>query len=127
MRIVEAPLGIVPGKDFTGKVNLTKILEGAHGDPMELYRVKFEAGARTDWHAHQGLQVLYIESGECRLQKQGEPVQNVPAGNVVVIDADEKHWHGASPKGEMVHIAIGLYGSTKWFDPVTDEQYAGSE
>jgi len=123
MRIVEAPLGITPNKDFTGKVNLTKILEGAQGDPMELYRVKFEAGARTDWHAHQGIQILYVESGECRLQKEGEPVQNVQAGNVVVIESDEKHWHGASPKGEMVHIAIGLYQTTDWFDAVSDADY----
>ena len=125
MRIVEAPLGIVPSKDFTGKVNLSKILEGANGYPLELYRVKFETGARTDWHTHQGSQMLYIESGECRLQKEGEPVQNVQAGNVVVIDADEKHWHGASPKGEMVHIAIGLYEVTDWFGAVSDAEFDG--
>ncbi len=127
MRIVEAPLGFEPGKDFTGMVNLSKILEGADGDPITLYRVTFEAGARTDWHAHQGLQVLYIESGECRLQKQGEPVQNVQAGNVVVIDADEKHWHGASSQGQMVHIAIGLYETTQWFGAVTDQEFSGED
>ncbi len=125
MRIVEAPAGIKPGKYFTGLVNLSKILEGTEGDPIELYRVTFDAGARTDWHAHQGLQVLYVESGECRLQKEGEPVQNVQAGNVILIDADEKHWHGASPKGEMIHIAIGLYETTKWFDEVTDQEFSG--
>ena len=123
MKIVEAPLGIFPSKDFTGKVNLSKILEGSQGHPLELYRVKFDASARTDWHAHQGSQMLYIESGECRLQKEGEPVQNVRAGNVVVIDAGEKHWHGASPKGEMVHIAIGLYELTDWFGAVSDAEF----
>lgn len=125
MRVVEAPLGIVPAADFTGQVNLSKILEKADGDPMALYRVKFNAGARTHWHAHQGIQVLYIESGVCRIQKQGEPVQEVQAGNVVVIEADEKHWHGAARGGQMVHIAIGLYTTTSWFEPVTDEAYEG--
>ena len=126
MRIVEAPLGFVPGKDFTGKVNLSKILESADGDPIALYRVKFDARARTDWHAHQGVQVLYVVSGVCRIQKQGESVQEVQAGNVIVIDEEEKHWHGAAPGGEMIHIAIGLYVTTSWFDPVTDEEYEGS-
>lgn len=126
MRIVEAPLGIVPAKDFTGRVNLSKILESADGDPMALYRVKFDASARTDWHAHQGTQVLYVESGVCRIQTLGEPVQEVHAGNVIVIDEEEKHWHGASPAGQMVHIAIGLYVTTSWFDAVTDEEYQGN-
>ena len=126
MRIVESPLGFVPGKDFTGKVNLSKILEGADGDPITLYRVKFESGARTDWHAHQGLQVLYVESGTCRIQKEHEPMCDVHAGNVIVIDADEKHWHGAAPGEEMVHIAIGLYQTTAWFEPVSDDDYQGN-
>ena len=126
MRIVEAPLGFAPTKDFTGKVNLSKILESADGDPIALYRVKFDAGARTDWHAHQGRQILYVESGVCRIQKEGEDVQEVQAGNVIVIEEEEKHWHGASPIGQMIHIAIGLYITTSWFDAVTDDEYQGN-
>jgi len=125
MRIIDAPLGITPDEYFTGKVNLAKILEAAQGDPLGLFRVTFEARARTDWHSHNGVQVLYVVSGECRLQKQGEPVQSADAGTVVVIEAGENHWHGAGPGGEMTHLAIGMFEVTDWNEPVTAEEYDG--
>jgi quercetin dioxygenase-like cupin family protein len=45
---------------------------------------------------------------------------------VVWFAPDEKHWHGASPKTAMSHIAIqeALNGSpVTWMEKVSDEQY----
>lgn len=125
MKFITAPPGTTPSEYFTGKVNLARILESAQGDPLGLFRVRFEARARTDWHIHHGAQVLYVVSGECRVQKQGEPVQSVSTGNVVVIKPGEKHWHGAGPEGEMTHLAIGMFEQTDWKEPVTEKQYQG--
>jgi quercetin dioxygenase-like cupin family protein len=43
---------------------------------------------------------------------EGEEVR-VRAGDVVVIPAGEKHWHGATPTTAMAHLAIGTPGSTE--------------
>jgi hypothetical protein len=47
-------------------------------------------------------------------------------GDVVSFGPGEKHWHGASPKTAMSHIAIqeALNGSpVEWTEKVADEQY----
>ena len=46
-------------------------------------------------------------------------------GDLVAIAPEERHWHGASPDGPMTHIAINLDATTSWFDPVSDDDYAG--
>ena len=43
-------------------------------------------------------------------------------GDVVWIDAGERHWHGGGPDSYLTHIAISL-GEADWQDAVTDEQY----
>ncbi len=94
-----------------------------------LFRVLFEPGARTNWHTHPEGQFLYVVTGTGRAQREGEPVVEIEAGDVVYFAPDEKHWHGASPDTFMVHIAINpalsTEGGTDWMEPVTDEQYAG--
>ncbi len=93
-----------------------------------IFRVLFEPGARTNWHTHPEGQFLYILTGDGRVQKEGEPVVEVGAGDVVYFAPDEKHWHGAGPHTYMVHLAISpalsTGGQTDWMEPVTDEEYA---
>ena len=45
------------------------------------------------------------------------------------IPAGQKHWHGASPRASMTHIAItepreGT--NVQWMEKVTDEQYSAA-
>ncbi len=45
---------------------------------------------------------------------------------MIWFEPGEKHWHGATPKASMTHIAIqeqlsGLTGD--WMEKVSDEQY----
>jgi hypothetical protein len=35
---------------------------------------------------------------------------------VVVIEADDEHWHGAAPGGSGEHLAINLGGHTEWLE-----------
>ena len=108
---------------FTGKARLKRVA-AVDGDPkLRVYRVEFEPSARTHWHTHSGVQLLYIDEGQCRFQKWGESVQVAKAGDVVHIAPNEKHWHGASPDGKMIHIAVNINAETEWMERVSEEQY----
>jgi quercetin dioxygenase-like cupin family protein len=53
-------------------------------------------------------------------------VREIRAGDTVWIAPGEKHWHGAGPDTNMVHIALqeSLDGThVTWLEHVTDEQY----
>ena len=85
-------------------------------------------GARTAWHTHPLGQTLYVVSGVGRVQKEGEPIREITAGDTVWIAPGEKHWHGAAPENAMAHIAIheALDGSNvDWMEHVTDDEYLG--
>ena len=119
----------VKGPDdwFTGNVRIDPLFpkqETTHGSGA---LVTFEAGARTAWHTHPVGQTLIIESGLGWVQKEGGPIEEVHPGDVVWFEAGEKHWHGASPKKAMSHIAIQeeLDGkAVDWMEKVSDEQYS---
>jgi len=125
MQVIQPKIGQAQERNFTGQVSLAKLIEGHNGEALKLYQVEFSAEARTDWHTHDGIQVLYVLSGTCRVQKDGEKVTDVPTGGIVIFESAEKHWHGADPEGTMVHLAYGLYAQTNWLEPVSDADYAG--
>ena len=90
---------------------------------VNIYRVRFQPNARTAWHTHSGPQLLLIVEGRCRVQKDGEPVQEIESGGAVRIAPGEKHWHGATSAAPMTHIAVNINVTTQWFEQVTDTQY----
>ena len=110
---------------FVGRARLTRMNDAADHPPANVYRVAFEASARTNWHSHTGPQLLQIIEGTCRFQKAGERVREAVVGDLVSIESGERHWHGAAPNGPMTHIAINIDATTNWFEPVTEEEYAG--
>ena len=94
---------------------------------IRFVRVAFEPGGRTAWHTHPLGQILHIVSGVCRMQFWGEPSVEIGAGDTVHVPADVKHWHGATPTGVMVHLAIQQSDGGKdieWLEQVSDGQYA---
>lgn len=93
---------------------------------MRALRVSFSPGARTNWHTHPLGQTLYVISGVGRIQKQGEAIQEILAGDTIWIAPGEKHWHGAAPDHAVSHISIQeeLEGKhADWLEQVTDEEY----
>ncbi|VEB14199.1 cupin domain-containing protein [Yersinia pseudotuberculosis] len=76
--------------------------------------VSFEAGARTAWHTHPLGQTLIVSSGTGWVQEWEGAAQQIKTGDVVWIPPGVKHWHGASAKESMVHIAVSesLDGNT---------------
>ena len=111
---------------FTGTVWQDPIVEAPAPANLRALRVSFEPGARTAWHTHPLGQTIYVTDGVGLVQREGGPVQVVRPGDVVFFDPNERHWHGASPKVGMVHIAMQEAKDGKhvdWAEHVTDAQY----
>jgi quercetin dioxygenase-like cupin family protein len=116
-----------PADYFTGTVWMDPIVNAPAPARVAAARVAFEPGARTAWHTHPLGQTLYVVSGVGRVQKLGEPVREIRAGDTVWIPPGEKHWHGAAPDHGMTHIAMqeAVDGSAvEWLEQVSDADYA---
>lgn len=118
-----------PEQYFTGVVWMDAMLNTSSPHGAKSFRVSFEPGARTNWHAHPEGQILHVVTGRGRIQKSGERAQEILAGDSVHVAPDEKHWHGAAPDSLMIHVAINptfnTDGATEWMEEVTEEEYAG--
>jgi len=115
-------------ESFTGTVWQNPIVEAPAPARIRGAWVRFEPRARTAWHTHPLGQTLHVVFGVGRVQLWGGPVREIRAGDTVWIAPDEKHWHGAGPDTEMVHIALQEHLNGKhvsWLEHVTDEQYSG--
>jgi|SRR5688572_14119624 len=104
--------------NFTGTV----AVQPTEGTNMS--RIRFEAGARTNWHLHTAPQILLIEEGRGRWQEQGDMVKDLPMGQPVLTKANVPHWHGASPEQHAVQFSV-YAGKLEWQKPVTDAEYKG--
>jgi quercetin dioxygenase-like cupin family protein len=95
---------------------MQRLLGRNDGLPVRLYRVTFGEGARTFWHRHDDVQVLFGLSGTCVVvDRAGNQIVLNP-GDVVVIDPDEEHWHGAAPGADGEHLAINAGSETTWLE-----------
>ena len=83
----------------------------------------FEPGARTNWHKHEGGQLLRIVTGSGWVCDQGSKAKRVVAGDIVWCPPGGIHWHGADDGSVMVHEATS-FGGLDWYDSVTEEEYA---
>jgi quercetin dioxygenase-like cupin family protein len=115
-----------PSEYFTGYARLDQLFSASEPAKAKGGLVTFEPGARTNWHTHPLGQTIIITTGIGWVQFWGEPVQEVRPGDVVWFPPGVKHWHGASAKNGMSHIAISEHIDGKtvdWLERVTDEQY----
>jgi quercetin dioxygenase-like cupin family protein len=95
-----------PENNFTGRVRVDPILNAQAPATVKASNVTFEPGARTAWHKHPLGQLLIVTAGCGWVQHEGGPVEEIHAGDVVWINPDERHWHGATEKTAMTHISI---------------------
>ncbi|NNH66684.1 cupin domain-containing protein [Rhizobium laguerreae] len=95
-----------PADWFTGSVRVDPLFTVTSPARAAGASVTFEPGARTAWHTHPLGQTLIVTSGCGRVQREGGPVEEIRAGDVVSFAPGERHWHGASPTTAMTHIAI---------------------
>ena len=58
--------------------------------------------------------------------EEGKEAQKLSPGDIIVIPANVKHWHGARKDSWFSHIAVEIPGeetSNEWLEPVSDEEY----
>ena len=84
-------------KYFTGNSYLNPLAKTEDG--ISFANVTFEPGCRNNWHIHKsksgGGQVLICVSGYGYYGEEGKKVKKLSPGDIVVIPANVKHWHGA--------------------------------
>lgn len=92
---------------------------------LPIANVTFEPGCRNNWHIHKaekgGGQILLCTDGRGWYQEWGEAARALHPGDVVVIPAGVKHWHGAAKDSWFTHLAVEVPGeqtSTEWLEPV---------
>jgi len=111
---------------FTGAVRIDSLFQAPEPARASGAQVTFEPGARTAWHTHPLGQTLIVTVGLGWAQCEGGAVEEIRPGDVVWFPPGVKHWHGASPKTAMTHIAIqeALNGSpVTWMEKVSDDHY----
>jgi quercetin dioxygenase-like cupin family protein len=119
-----------PAEWFTGTVRIDPLFAAIAPARAAGNAVTFEPGARTAWHTHPLGQTLIVIFGFGRVQREGEPMEEIRPGDVVWFAPGEKHWHGASPTMAMTHIAIqeALDGkAVDWMEKVSEDEYLAKE
>ena len=113
------PAAAATGARFTGNVTRPESKD------LTIGRVQFEAAARTYWHSHPNGQLILVERGRGRAQKQGESMQDLRTGEAVYTAPNVLHWHGAAPDQSMTQVTVGFGGMADWRQEVTEAEYSG--
>ena len=112
--------------NFTGTAEVRLLMESNESTRSNVALVDFAPTARTTWHSHPAGQMLLVTAGTGWIQEDGKARRVIKGGDVVWIPAGVKHWHGATDKTPMSHVALTYMRDGKnvdWLEPVSDEQY----
>ncbi|UCH23658.1 MAG: cupin domain-containing protein [Deltaproteobacteria bacterium] len=89
---------------FTGSdVTIQELL--ADSQEYRINIVNFGKGVRNKFHTHSTEQVLIITAGKGIVATEKEE-RVVTEGDIVLIPAEEKHWHGATQDSDFSHIYV---------------------
>jgi quercetin dioxygenase-like cupin family protein len=103
--------------------NFTGGVKNVDAKDLRTVRFQYDAGARSYWHVHDGIQILALETGRGRVQEQGKPLREMVPGQPVFLPAGVPHWHGAAPDEGLTQISVSI-GGVKWMQAVTDKEYS---
>lgn len=103
---------------FTGEVHAHTYVDDTIGAHLRLTLVKFSPGGRTTWHTHAFEQGLLIVEGDGIVATETAE-HRVGPGDIVIVPAGEKHWHGGTETSAMAHISITTPGETTVLEPVS--------
>ena len=128
-----APLGAQSGRPAGGAPpsgqmpNFTGGVSSLDAADVRGVRFKYEPGARSYWHTHDGPLVLLIEQGRGRYQIKGQPIREFGPNEPIVLPPNVPHWHGASAKEGLTWVAMSVGRKVTWGDPVSDDEYLGKK
>lgn len=86
-------------------------------------KVIFEPNARSNWHFHQGKQIIFCIDGEGFYKEKGKPMRILKKGDLVTIEPLTVHSHGSLPTSQFTQ-AVMMNGirskeSTTWLNKVS--------
>ena len=70
-------------KNHMGNIWLSELNVGDTTFDPSIAMATYDAGAKLDWHAHPGGQVLLITEGTGYYQERGKPIQVIHKGDVI--------------------------------------------
>lgn len=90
---------------FIGEVTRQSFATDDNAELLRVNSVTFRNGSRNKLHHHAADQVLIVTHGSGYIATETERFA-IEAGDVVLIPAGERHWHGAQAGGEMTHFSV---------------------
>jgi len=93
---------------FTGQ-NVTRQVLLPDSQEFNFNVVNFGKGVRNKFHAHDSEQILIVTSGKGIIATENQK-KVITAGDIVIIPANEKHWHGATKNSKFSHIYVSRLG-----------------
>jgi quercetin dioxygenase-like cupin family protein len=119
-----------PADWFTGAVFVDAVAAPSGSSRVAASSVHFTPGARTAWHTHPNGQTIYVLEGVGLCQRRGGPVEVIRPGDRIFFEPGEEHWHGASARRFMTHLAMHQVDDegnpATWGEHVTDEEYGAA-
>ena len=90
---------IFTGREVTRQVLLPESKE------YDVNIINFGKGVRNKFHAHDHEQILIVTAGKGVVATETEE-KAVTVGDIVLIPAGEKHWHGSAGDSDFSHIFV---------------------
>jgi quercetin dioxygenase-like cupin family protein len=109
VRISDADKEAFAGALFTGS-DVTRQVLLPDSKEYNFNVVNFGKGVRNKFHAHDHEQILIVTAGKGIIATD-EKEKMITVGDIVLIPAGEKHWHGATADSEFAHIFVSKLGT----------------
>ena len=97
-------LPIFTGREVTRQVLLPESKE------YVVNIINFGKGVRNKFHAHEYEQILIVTEGKGVVASESEE-KVVTVGDIVLIPAGEKHWHGSAGDSDFSHVFVIKVGN----------------
>lgn len=94
---------------FTGS-DVTRQAVAPGSQDYNVNLINFGKGVRNKLHTHGSDQILIVTAGTGIVATEQEE-RRVNVGDVILIPAGERHWHGAGQDSDFSHIALTRAGS----------------
>ena len=90
---------------FVGEILRQNLVADGDASLLRVTSVTFVNGARNRWHRHTTDQVLFCTDGRGIVANETQEWRLSP-GSVVLVPANERHWHGAEEGSDFTHLSI---------------------